>query len=111
MTPTPTCARIAELNDQFRTTTLGGTIFVTAGVRRRGSRFASACIAAAVCYDGFTEENDPLGLRDMGAFDMGGQQILWRIDCYDPSLRFPSPNPADPQRTGRVLTLMVPEEF
>lgn len=49
--------------------------------------------------------------RDFGAFDLRGQRILFKIDCYDPTLEFGSENPADASITRRVLTIMLAEDY
>ena len=62
-------------------------------------------------FDSFTEDNDPHGERDFGAFEHEGQRIFWKIDYYDRSLTYGSENPADPQQTVRVLTIMLASEY
>lgn len=49
--------------------------------------------------------------RDFGAFDLRGQRILFKIDCYDPALEFGSEDPADASITRRVLTIMLAEDY
>jgi hypothetical protein len=43
------------------------------------------------------------GEQDFGAFMIGEQRLLWKIDYYDLSLEFDSNAPADPAQTKRVL--------
>ena len=62
-------------------------------------------------FDSFTEDNDPHGERDFGAFEHEGQRIFWKIDYYDRALTYGSENPADPQQTVRVLTIMLASEY
>ena len=58
-------------------------------------------------FDTFTEDNDPHGERDFGAFEHDGQRIFWKIDYYDCALTYGSENPADQQQTVRVITIML----
>jgi hypothetical protein len=37
--------------------------------------------------------------------------VLWKIDYYDRSRRYHSPDPADPKLTVRVLTVMRADEY
>jgi len=46
--------------------------------------------------DHFTEDNDPYGEHDFGSFDQAADKIFWKIDYYDTSLTFGSPDPSDP---------------
>ena len=68
-------------------------------------------MAAVVSYDDFTEDNDPYGEHDFGAFELEGQKLFWKIDYYDLELRFGSDDPGDPDKTRRVLTILLAEEY
>ncbi len=54
----------------------------------------------------FGHENDPSGTHAFGALEHESCRIVWRIDCYAPDLCRGSDDPADPNRTVRVLTVM-----
>lgn len=55
--------------------------------------------------------NDPHGEHDFGRFQAAGHTFLFKVDYYDRDFRFGSEDPADPARTARVLTLMLPEDY
>jgi hypothetical protein len=60
--------------------------------------------------DDFNPANNPHRERDMGAFDVEGTHCLWKIDYYDASLTAGAADPADPDTTVRVLTIMCVNE-
>ena len=62
-------------------------------------------------FDDFTEDNDPHGEHDFGAFEHEGMKIFWKIEYYDMNLKYGSENPADPSKTQRVLQIMLAEEY
>ncbi len=39
------------------------------------------------------------------------QGLMFKIDYYDKSLNFHSPNPADPSVTERIITIMRADEY
>lgn len=59
----------------------------------------------------FTKDNDPHGEHDFGAFELVGRKFFWKIDYYDKQCEFGSENPADPDNTMRVLTLMLAADY
>jgi hypothetical protein len=102
---------IRTLNDALRTTFAGGRVLVTQGVRTLPLELNAAALQAVQAFDAFTPENDPYGERDFGSFELQGHRILWKIDYYNLSLDGGSENPADPEVTTRVLTIMLAEEY
>jgi hypothetical protein len=102
---------IAELNDKLRHNGDGGHVFVTRGVAARGAGFVLAARRAVRAFNGFSPDNDPYGERDFGAFELMGEKLFWKIDYYDPTLTWGSDDPSDPEKTVRVLTVMLAEEY
>lgn len=109
--------RIRQLNDEFRCQRNGqaltlGRVLKTAGV---GARFGWAdqfsIMERVKAFDAFTPDNDPHGEHDLGAFWFKGAHIFWKIDCYDLGLERGAPDASDPQRSTRVLTVMLAEEY
>jgi hypothetical protein len=88
---------IRRLNDSFRRG--GGKRLMTAGIALPPQDQA-AILAKVIAVDAFTEDNDPHGEHDFGAFDHAGHRIFWKIDYYDQSLDFGSEDPADPPNHG-----------
>jgi hypothetical protein len=103
--------RITSLNDAFRTTFLGGTIYVTPGLHLLGDEFVKAALLAVRVFTTFDNDNDPYGEHDFGSLTIEGHKLFWKIEYFDPSLIFGSENPADTTITRRVLTVMLAEEF
>jgi len=108
---TPRGERIARLNDTLRKTGLGGRIMVTRGVQALDGYRSAELVAELVTYNDFDADNDPHGERDFGSFDLWDAELLWKIDYYDHELTYASPDPADPNVTTRVLTVMLAEEY
>ncbi|WP_298090851.1 DUF3768 domain-containing protein [uncultured Sphingomonas sp.] len=48
--------------------------------------------------------------RRRGEVTFRGRQIRFAIDYYDLSIEWGSENPADPEVTTRVMTIMLPED-
>ena len=105
-------ARIRELNDALRRGDIAdGQVLITEGVNARGLEFVLKTVDAVKRFDAFTPDNDPYGERDFGAVEIEDEKIFWKIDYLDRSLRYGSPDPADPEVTHRVLTIMLAEEY
>lgn len=62
-------------------------------------------------YNDFNEADDPFGEHDFGAFTCKGNHILWKIDYYNLDLDWGSSDPSDENKTARVLTVMLAEEY
>ena len=105
-----TMSRVRELNDALRTTLEGGRVLITAGVGALPPVLACEALQKVRTFNNFTPHNDPYGDHDFGRFELAGRKFLWRIDCYDKSLTFGSEEPADPEQTTRVLTIMLAED-
>jgi hypothetical protein len=104
-------AIIAELNDEFRTAGQGGNFGVTSGVWALGTAFVDEAIARVQGFRDFTAENDPHGEHDFGSVAVAGKTVYWKIDYYDASGEWAADDPANPDKTVRVLTIMLQEEY
>lgn len=104
-------AAIASLNDELRRSGRGGRILVTQGVSSLASFNVGELTSAIAAYSRFDVDNDPNGEHDFGIFEVFGAKLMWKIDYYDLDLEFGSENPADPNVTVRVLTVMLPREY
>lgn len=107
----PRAEAIARFNDQLRKTGTDGTVMISQGVRAI-TGFDTATLAAALAnYDEFDPDNDPHGERDFGCLTLWGHDLLWKVDYYDHELKFGSDDPADPEVTHRVLTVLLASEW
>ena len=104
-------ASVRELNDAFRTSGEGGRIVVTRGVHEKGAGFVAQALERVRTFDAFTRDNDPYGEHDFGSFELDGEKLYWKIDCYNKEMRYGSEDPSDPEQTTRVLTILLAEEY
>ena len=103
--------RIRVLNDNFRCTFVGGSVVMTPGVAELPLDTKARIILAVQSFDQFTNDNDPHGEHDFGSFEIGGETYFFKIDYYDVDMESGSEDPADPEKTTRVLTIMRADEY
>jgi hypothetical protein len=103
--------RIRELNDAFRRTLRGGRAMMTSGVDELPDCVKAEAFMQVAHFSDFTPDNDPYGQHDFGSFMLVGRTFLWKIDYYDKEMQYGSEDPADPEKTTRVLTVMLAEEY
>ena len=102
---------IKTLNDNFRKTFTGGQVFLTAGIDSLPTDDVANILQLVQNFTNFTPDNDPYGEHDFGSFTYNGNKIFWKIDYYDFNNQYMSENPANPDITNRVLTIMLAEEY
>ena len=100
-----------KLNDAFRTTMTGGQFLLTAGVDALPSDVKALVLRRVAEFSEFTVDNDPHDEHDFGSFEVAGRKIFWKIDAYDAEIRYASEDSADPDKTTRVLTIMLAAEY
>jgi hypothetical protein len=106
-----TADRIRLLNDNFRTTFIGGQVVMTRGVAEFPLDKKARVVLAVQSFDKFTEDNDPHREHDFGSFDIEGEIYFFKIDYYALDMDGGSEDPADPEKTARVLTIMRADEY
>ena len=103
--------RIRILNDNVRRTFTGGIILVTPGVQALDDDTKAQVLSMVREFNAFDGDNDPHQEHDFGGFDAEGRRVFFKIDYFDESLTYHSPDPADPSVTKRVITIMLAEEY
>jgi hypothetical protein len=103
--------RIRVLNDNFRSTFVGGQMFMTAGVNTLPVDTKARVLLAVQSFSDFTKDNDPHHEHDFGSFEIEGETYFFKIDYYAPNMESGSEDPADPEKTARVLTIMHAGEY
>jgi hypothetical protein len=104
-------ARIRALNDELRQNFAGGLAVMTPGIAALGAEAVARIVKTIAVFDDFCHANDPYEEHDFGVFDADGQRVFFKIDYYDETLSYHSPDPADPSVTKRVITIMLAEEY
>lgn len=102
---------IATLNDNFRKTFTGGQVLLTAGIDSMSSEDKANIVSLVQNFDNFTPDNNPYSENDFFSIDYKGNKIFAKIDYYDLNYEFMSKNPANPDITNRVLSIMLAEEY
>jgi hypothetical protein len=103
--------KIASLNDAFRRTFRGGRVMMTPSVDEMPDCVKAEALVQVANFKTFTKDNDPYGEHDFGAFELVGRKFFWKIDYYDKRCQHGSEDPTDPEKTSRVLTLMLAEDY
>jgi hypothetical protein len=103
--------RIRELNDNLRSTFTGGRVVMTDGVGVLPENELAQLLERVRRFDEFTRDNDPHGEHDFGTVDLAGRSYFFKVDYYAPDMEGGSEDPADPEKTTRVLTIMRAEEY
>ena len=105
-------------NNRFRQQVLQGNpghhrVLATQGISALGPQAVQEILFAVLSFrdEDFRESFEPWGDRDMIVVEHHGQKIWGKIDTYDPSGEFMSPDPGDDAVTVRVLTVMLPNEY
>ena len=104
-------SRIRVLNDNFRSTFIGGRVVLSAGVAELPLGTKALVSLRVQKFSVFNAKNDPHQEHDFGSFTMSGQKYFWKIDYYDRDMIYGSEDPSDPEKTTRVLTIMLAEEY
>jgi Protein of unknown function (DUF3768) len=93
--------KIIELNDQFRATFKGGRVQVTPSVYDLDARLRGRALYVVSRYNKFDDDSE----HDWGVFIFAGYSFEWQIEYRSEDGSGLSPDPADPAKTFRVLTL------
>jgi hypothetical protein len=94
-------AKIIALNDQLRTSFKGGRVQMTKSVYELDDRLRGRALSVLARYYKFHSESE----HDWGTFIFAGFSFEWRIEYRSKEGAGISPDPADPDKTLRVLTL------
>jgi hypothetical protein len=103
--------QIRVLNDDLRQHLPTGTAVMTPGVAALGQEAVDRIVKTIAVYDAFCHANDPHEEHDFGSFEAEGALIFFKIDYFDKSLTYHSPDPTDPNVTERVITIMLADEY
>src|SRR4029077_2821194 len=106
-----TSHRIRVLNDNFRTTFIGGQVVMTSGVAALPIDVKARVLLATQSFKDFDEGNDPYREHDFASFEVDGENYFFKVDYYAPDMQHGSEDPGDPEKTTRVLTIMRADEY
>ena len=101
--------RIQQLNDAARQTLTGCRVSVTAGVRALDA--TDMILTMVRRYSAFTPDNDPYAEHDFGSFQFADETIFWKFDYFDSDFSMRSLDPAEPDITARMLTILLGSEY
>ena len=104
-------ARIRELNDALRSSFTGGKVMMTASVMQLPDMVRATALTMMAQFEAFDEKNDPYGEHDFGRFELCNRTFLFQISYFGRTYDEPSDDPADPERTRRVIVLMLAQDY
>jgi hypothetical protein len=99
-------SRIRALNDELRHNLTDGMAVMTLGIAALGREAVDRIVKTIAVFDDFCH-----GEHDFGSFEAEGHLIFFKIDYFDETLTYHSPDPSDPAVTRRVITIMLAEEY
>lgn len=100
-TAVKTRAKIIELNDLLRSSFKGGRVQMTQSVFDLDAQLRGRALAVMARYNKFDSDSD----HDAGVFIFAGYSFEWHIEYRSNDGKGVSPDPSDPSKTFRVLTL------
>ena len=119
--------KIAKLNDELRAQILNAhvitgfknKIMFSRDVGLMSKEDQTEILEIVRDYKTFSEDNNPHGERDFGAFNFCSndseyetpERYFWQINYYDNDLKYHSKDATDPSQTTRVLTIMKASEY
>ncbi len=104
-------ARIRELNDAFRKTFAGGKMVMSANVAALPEMVKASALIKVAEFTDFALEIDPHGEHDFLSFEHCNRTFFWKCDYYNKEMDGGSEDPANPDITARVGTLMLAEDY
>lgn len=104
-------ARIRQLNDTLRQFFVGGRVLITPAVDALPMAAKALLLDRIQRFTDFNSDNDPHGEHDFVTVEINGQTYFAKIDYYTPDMQGGSEDPADPDVTTRVLTIMRADEY
>lgn len=110
---------IANQNDNFRMSIMGetnintpkGKTVMTQGVSSLSPDILLELTHKVATFDDFTVEADPYKFHEMGVIKISDITIWFKIDLYDENYEGGSEEPENPEKTRRVLTMLLPSEY
>ena len=109
---------LGRANNRFREQVLQGRpghhrILSTQGIQALGQVAVQEILYLVLSFkeEDFREEFEPHGDRDFISAIYKGMKVWAKIDTYDTTLEWMSPDPADDAVTVRVLTILLPEDY
>ncbi len=115
-------ALIRDLNDRFRkniptVSDIPGRVVMTSGIQEltntevEPGKHLLKLFHTIRSFDNFSEDNDPYGEHDFGAFEFEAAKVFWKIDYFSPCMMYGADDPTKAVGTARVLTIMLAEEY
>ena len=83
----------------------------TPGVDALSSEQKDELIRAVREFKDFNLGNDLYNEHDFASIEIDGETFFWKIEYYDRTMQQGSEDPSDPEKTTRVLTLMLAERY
>src|SRR3982074_591823 len=88
--------RIRVLNDNFRSTFIGGWVVMMQGVDALPPNTKTPALLAVQSFAIFRKDNDPRGEHSFGSFEIESEAYFFKLDYYALDMDGRSEDPANP---------------
>ena len=88
-----------------------GCAFLTPAIAALGWEKVERIFQTVVAFDDFCNCTGLVEPPDIGWFPVDGKEIYFKIDLYNKSFTSYSPDPNDPEKTERVISILTLDDW
>lgn len=92
---------------------LSGQLVVTRAIAGIDAAFLANALSQVGSFDSFERDNDPDGIHDVGAVEIEGERVLFKIDLFEAGSNksWGAETPDKAETVERVLTIMLASDW
>ncbi len=105
--------QIAKLNDDLRINghVRNGRVIAVGSLVQADETLRNKVVAVMREFKDFNDDNDPYGEHDFGAFEVDGEQFMFKIDYFALDEETASEHPEDQASTMRICSVFFARDY